>query len=157
MRIAMIVGTFGKISEKFVLDQIAGLIDLGHEVEIFARSVANEAVVHPDVVRYGLREKLHVLGIPSGGSWRYILRALIVAVTVIPPSPHSRLQNDLQLLGLGCIVLAGKATRPKVRPSFRSIRAERRIGRSTQKGGNALASFDDFPRIRHPPGSPARC
>ena len=87
MRIAMIVGTFGKISEKFVLDQIAGLIDLGHEVEIFARSVANEAIVHPDVVRYGLREKLHVLGIPSGGSWRYILRALIVAVTVIPHHP----------------------------------------------------------------------
>lgn len=87
MRIAMIVNTFGKPSEKFVLDQVTGLIDLGHDVEIFARGVTSGTVVHPDVARYGLAEKLHVLGIPSGNRRRYTWRALAVAVTVIPRHP----------------------------------------------------------------------
>ena len=35
MRIAFIVEVFPKLSETFILNQITGLIDEGHEVEIF--------------------------------------------------------------------------------------------------------------------------
>mgnify|MGYP006928203217 CR=1 FL=1 len=64
MRIAMIVDRFPALSETFVLDQITGLLDLGHEVEIFARGSSDETVVHPAVDRYDLRDRVHVLDIP---------------------------------------------------------------------------------------------
>ncbi len=35
MRIAIFVGSFPLISETFILRQITGLIDLGHDVDIF--------------------------------------------------------------------------------------------------------------------------
>lgn len=36
MKIAIVVGGFPLISETFILNHIIGLIDLGHDVEIFA-------------------------------------------------------------------------------------------------------------------------
>jgi len=38
MKIAFIVGGFPTLSETFILNQITGLLDMGHEVEIFAQS-----------------------------------------------------------------------------------------------------------------------
>ncbi len=39
MKIAFIVGGFPSISETFILNQITGLIDRGHDVEIFAKGI----------------------------------------------------------------------------------------------------------------------
>ena len=36
MKIASIIHSFPNISETFILNQITGLIDLGHQVKIFA-------------------------------------------------------------------------------------------------------------------------
>ena len=36
MRIAFVVNSFPALSETFILDQIAGLIDLGHDVHILS-------------------------------------------------------------------------------------------------------------------------
>ncbi|OGP22437.1 MAG: hypothetical protein A2054_09715 [Deltaproteobacteria bacterium GWA2_55_10] len=57
MNIALIVSTFPKLSETFILNQITGLIDMGHSVTIFAEYRGKEEKVHTDVERYGLREK----------------------------------------------------------------------------------------------------
>ncbi len=58
MRIAVIVTTFPALSETFVLGQITGLIDLGHEVDIFA-APSDDRAVHPDVSGYELLGRVY--------------------------------------------------------------------------------------------------
>jgi colanic acid/amylovoran biosynthesis glycosyltransferase len=96
MRIAMIVSQLGRLSEKFILDQIVGLIELGHHVEIFARRTNGATVVHPDVDRFALRERLHVLA-PSGrGGWRRALKTSVVALETLRHRPLSALRAVLR-------------------------------------------------------------
>lgn len=45
---------FPKLSETFILNQVTGLIDQGHEVEIFPSRRVRESKVHPKVKKYGL-------------------------------------------------------------------------------------------------------
>jgi colanic acid/amylovoran biosynthesis glycosyltransferase len=54
MKIAFIVPVFPSLSQTFVLNQITGLLDRGHDVTIYARSPGVDPVVHADVERYGL-------------------------------------------------------------------------------------------------------
>lgn len=54
LRIAMFVNEFPALSETFVLNQITGLLDLGHDVTIFANNPRSDPGAHPDVMRYGL-------------------------------------------------------------------------------------------------------
>lgn len=56
MDIAYFVTAFPVISQTFVLNQITGLIDRGHDVTIYARRPGDDAP-HPDVTRYGLAER----------------------------------------------------------------------------------------------------
>jgi len=58
MKIAFVVGNFPVISETFILNQITGLIDMGHEVDIFSFSRGDTEVIHPDVRKYRLLEKV---------------------------------------------------------------------------------------------------
>lgn len=48
---------FPKLSETFILEQITGLIDLGHDVKIVAFWRPDEKVFHPQVEKYRLLEK----------------------------------------------------------------------------------------------------
>ncbi len=67
MRIAFIVGRFPVLSETFILNQITGLIDRGHEVDIYANHWGDRENVHPDVLKYNLLEKTYLLEpIPQG-------------------------------------------------------------------------------------------
>jgi colanic acid/amylovoran biosynthesis glycosyltransferase len=54
MKIAFIVGAFPALSETFILNQITGLIDLGHEVDIYSTTGPNQGKIHPDVTKYNL-------------------------------------------------------------------------------------------------------
>jgi len=54
MRILFIVEHFPCISETFVLNQVTGLIDRGHEVEVFPLGRPVAPVVHPDFTKYDL-------------------------------------------------------------------------------------------------------
>ena len=65
LRIAFFVHEFPALSETFVLNQITGLLDLGHHVTIFAVRPRDEAVVHDDVARYALRERTQYLKMPD--------------------------------------------------------------------------------------------
>ena len=56
MRIAIVVGMFPKISETFIVSQITGLIDRGHEVTIIAKERA-ELECQADVIQYGLIDR----------------------------------------------------------------------------------------------------
>lgn len=72
MRIAFIVGGFPKLSETFILNQITGLIDRRHEVDIYADSPTNEPKVHPDVEKYNLVARTHYIGMPSNQPLRIL-------------------------------------------------------------------------------------
>ncbi len=58
MKIAFIVGVFPSLSETFVLNQITGLIDLGHEVKIFAGARSKKKLYHNDVHSYRLLDRV---------------------------------------------------------------------------------------------------
>ena len=76
MRIAYVLTEFPSISQTFVLKQITGLIDLGHDIEIFALTSSCNHNCHPDVIRYKLLNK----------------------TTYFPPVYSSRLERFLHLL-----------------------------------------------------------
>jgi colanic acid/amylovoran biosynthesis glycosyltransferase len=73
MRIAFLVHRFPAISETFILRQITGLIDLGHEVDIYSERSPNEnEPVHPEFERYELRKRTTYLDIEmpaESGYW----------------------------------------------------------------------------------------
>lgn len=55
LRIAFLLGSFPVVSETFILRQITGLLDLGHDVRIFANARPEESVpIHPEVAKYNL-------------------------------------------------------------------------------------------------------
>lgn len=54
MRIAFIVNQFPILSETFILNQITGLIDRGHEVDIYAKQPSDTSEMHHDVINYSL-------------------------------------------------------------------------------------------------------
>jgi colanic acid/amylovoran biosynthesis glycosyltransferase len=64
MKIAFIVTGFPALSETFVLNQITGLIDRGHEVDIYAGRKGQIDRVHPDVEHYRLLERAYYPRIP---------------------------------------------------------------------------------------------
>jgi colanic acid/amylovoran biosynthesis glycosyltransferase len=58
MKIAFVVAGFPTLSQTFVMDQITGVLDRGHEVTIYAHRIDRSDVVHPAVARYGLMQRL---------------------------------------------------------------------------------------------------
>ncbi|PIG93888.1 glycosyltransferase [Gloeocapsopsis sp. IPPAS B-1203] len=60
MRILFIVGSFPALSETFILNQITGLIDRGHEVDIYSLNRPEDTFkVHPDVESYQLLKRTY--------------------------------------------------------------------------------------------------
>jgi len=59
VRIAFLVDAFPSLSETFILNQVTGLIDLGHDVEIFAALRGAMDVVQEEVKVYGLLDRTH--------------------------------------------------------------------------------------------------
>jgi len=65
LRIAIFTGIFPVISETFILRQITGLIDLGHEVDIYADCEPEPGTPsHPEVTKYRLRERTIYMEMP---------------------------------------------------------------------------------------------
>jgi colanic acid/amylovoran biosynthesis glycosyltransferase len=81
MKIAFLVRQFPALSETFVLNQITGLIDRGHEVDILAES-PREALVHPDVERYGLvKRTAYWPAVPRSRPTRWLKGLMLLART----------------------------------------------------------------------------
>jgi len=91
MRIAAILGGFPKLSETFILRQLTGLVDLGHEVDIYARRHPGETSVQPDVLRYGFLDRTRYFEVPSGRLPR-AARALATFLTTFPRHPRAMLR-----------------------------------------------------------------
>ena len=61
MRIAFLLHSFPAVSETFILSQVTGLLDLGHDVHVFAErrppQEAIEELIHPDFRSYDLASR----------------------------------------------------------------------------------------------------
>jgi colanic acid/amylovoran biosynthesis glycosyltransferase len=74
MRIACFVNRFPMISEQFILNQITGLIDRGHDVDVYATLPGDAAGLHPDLVEYRLLERTRFRHSRPGRRVRRVLR-----------------------------------------------------------------------------------
>lgn len=57
MNIAFFVDRFPYLSETFILNQVTGLLDRGHHVDIYARRIENQPLAHSEVERYNLLKR----------------------------------------------------------------------------------------------------
>ncbi len=96
MKVAFIVNQFPMLSETFVLNQATGLIDAGHEVDIFTTyspDPANTEKMHPDVVKYGLLERVHYAQTPPVKQTERIQEGMRLLATHFPKAPSTLLRS----------------------------------------------------------------
>ena len=97
MKIAFLVSLFPRLSETFILNQITGLIDRGHEVDIYAYGPAEEPKVHEDVSKYRLLDRTFYYGetvtnMPDNKIVR-LLKAPVLLMTYFHKNPRAFLQS----------------------------------------------------------------
>ena len=81
MKIAFLVQKFPGLSETFILNQITGLLDLGHDVRIFAALVSQMSQVHNAVNEYDLLSKTrYIAGIPRNKMLRRVKTCFLVLI-----------------------------------------------------------------------------
>jgi len=83
MKIAFLVGEFPSVSQTFVLNQIVGLINLGHDVHIFASKSGSNVKIHDSYEKYELSKKTHYYRIPKSKIFR-ILKAIFLIIKYAP-------------------------------------------------------------------------
>jgi colanic acid/amylovoran biosynthesis glycosyltransferase len=88
MKIAFIVNEFPVLSATFILNQITGLLDMGHDVRIFAYLDPNEPVVHSDIDTFNLRQRTRYIPQSPRSKLLCLLKALLVIVVNLPRGPR---------------------------------------------------------------------
>ncbi len=97
MKIAFIVYEFPKLSESFIVNQITGLLDLGHDVRIFADHDPQEPEINIDVLRYHLTDRTcYIRPIPENKTIRR-LKTLLLILSNLLKAPV-RLSKALKIL-----------------------------------------------------------
>jgi colanic acid/amylovoran biosynthesis glycosyltransferase len=109
MRIAVLVGAFPTVSETFIVNQVTGLLDRGHDVRIIAEKVGKPEVIHSEIITYGLMERVRysavlpdeyprrfVAALPLFG--RFVLNKPMDGARFITSTTLGRLEAPLDLL-----------------------------------------------------------
>ncbi len=114
LRIAMFVGAFPVASETFILRQITGLLELGHDVRIFANARGDD-VAHEAIARHCLLERTtFVDGPPASITWEMPLRP-VSGQTWLPgeanATPNLALVADVMSVAARCAAVAPAITR----------------------------------------------
>lgn len=100
MRVAVFTTQFPSVSQTFVLSQVTGLLDRGHEVTVFARAPDEITPEHADVARYGLAARTRhwpesagsiLTALGRGGAARTGLRALLKSSPIDKVLPRALL------------------------------------------------------------------
>jgi colanic acid/amylovoran biosynthesis glycosyltransferase len=91
VNIAFLLYHWPVLSETFILNQITGLLDRGHEVDTFAKSPGQDPIMHDDVSRYRLLERTLYYGsfserLPANRLTR-VTRAIKLLVQHLPGKP----------------------------------------------------------------------
>jgi colanic acid/amylovoran biosynthesis glycosyltransferase len=100
MKIAFLLGAFPLLSEVFILHQITGLLDAGHQVELFASKPSTVSKIHPAVESYDLLERTHYVDMPANKASRAIQAARLL--------PQHIFKHPLPLLKTVDILRFGK-------------------------------------------------
>jgi len=98
LNIAFFVNWFPLLSETFILNQVTGLLDRGHNVEIYVNRIGTEPLVHRDIEKYNLLNRTFC----HGSRW--------------PNMPHNKIARFAKCLHL----IAGSINR-KPLPLFKSM------------------------------------
>ena len=122
LRIAMFVGSFPVISETFIVRQIIGLLDLGHDVDIYADTRTEPAApVHPEVARERLLERTTFMDLPpETAPWE--MPVWPVTGRAWPPGSETSIHNSVRVARaipklLTCLVKAPRLTFQVLSPS----------------------------------------
>ena len=120
MRIAFLVHRFPVVSETFILRQIAGLIDVGHEVDVFSeRSPDDGEPTHPEFEQYCLRERTTYLDVEmpiESGYWAMPVRPIWGKTWL--PGAEKPIHNSVRALRALPTFLRSLASAP-AKPIFR--------------------------------------
>lgn len=81
MKIAFLVGKFPSLSETFILNQITGLIDLGHEIDIYATKPNTLGTTHTDIEKYDLLKRTYYYPILPTNYGLRILKGIGILLT----------------------------------------------------------------------------
>lgn len=76
MKIAFFVHQFPVLSQTFILHQITGLLDRGHQVDIYSRVPGEKKKVHPEVMKYGLLDRTMTVSQPPEPYYQRLFQAL---------------------------------------------------------------------------------
>ncbi|MBC1457700.1 glycosyltransferase [Listeria newyorkensis] len=90
MKVLFMVSSFPALSETFILNQITGFIDQGHDISILAMTRAT-GKIHPDVEKYDLMNKVQFVDIPKNPIAK-LVKALMIIRT--DPKTGMRLLNQ---------------------------------------------------------------
>lgn len=91
MRIAAVVEEFPVLSETFILSQLTGLLERGHELDLYAFAARPADQAHPDVLRFGLLDNVrYAPALPRGKAQR-LLSGLRLCVINLPRHPGAAL------------------------------------------------------------------
>ena len=157
MRIAFVLTHFPALSETFILNQITGMIDRGHAVDIYADRPGSDSKIHPEGESYGLLAKTRYAPRMPGNTLVRFLKGAGIAARHLVSSPsvvgralnvmrHGSEASSLKLLYRVVPFLPG-------RPSYDVIHAhfgqEGLRALALRPGGVARASADDVPWKRH--------
>src|SRR3989338_4374508 len=80
LKVAFIVNEFPCISETFILNQISGLLELGHDVRIFAYRAIESPKQHADISKFGLLNRTKYFGYIPQNRLRRLLKLLRILV-----------------------------------------------------------------------------
>lgn len=100
MKIAFIVGQFPELSLTFILNQITGLIDLGHEVDIYSCATPIQKSMHPDIKKYRLYDRTFYLDKVPHNRLKRVFYALKLLIFNFHKEPFTLL-NSLNIFRYG--------------------------------------------------------
>lgn len=97
MKIAFVINHFPALSETFILSQITGMIDRGHDVKIFAQSILDPIAIE-GLEEYNLMDKLRLVRpIPRSKLQRlYLAVPLILKYLFLHPVPLLNSLNPIK-------------------------------------------------------------
>jgi colanic acid/amylovoran biosynthesis glycosyltransferase len=93
MKIAFIVGRFPILSETFILNQITGLLDRGHEVDIYADLKGDFDKLHDDVVTYQLLDRTYYLPVIPMNLFKRVIKGCGLLVSNFIRAPKDTLET----------------------------------------------------------------
>ena len=80
MTFVFIVDAFPTVSETFILNQITGLIDLGHEVVIFSAARPDDRDYHDDIRKYDLLRNTYYHNDRDHNKWIRVFWGLLLII-----------------------------------------------------------------------------